>query len=145
MHYTTVLYQPVFAGFSSCFVHVSLCWEEIQPLDFYFIYSRGSNFYPAYFNHQPKTRTHSRCPDTNTVEAELDLDLPTAPGLPCRPACCSQQSQGAATRGADNSATGAGVVYFQSPFQDNSFHFIYIPFQSQTLMGESVCFVLNTG
>lgn len=74
MHNTTVLHQPVFAGFSSCFMHVSLCWEEIQPIDYYFIdyyfiYSRGSNVYPAYFNRQPKTRTHSRCPDTNTVEA----------------------------------------------------------------------------
>lgn len=69
MHNTTVLHQPVFAGFSSCFVHVSLCWEEIQPIDYYFIYSRGSNVYPAYFNRQPKTRTHSRCPDANTVKA----------------------------------------------------------------------------
>lgn len=69
MHNTTVLHQPVFAGFSSCFVHVSLCWEEIQPIDYYFIYSRGSSVYPAYFNRQPQTRTQSRCPDTNTVEA----------------------------------------------------------------------------
>lgn len=121
MHNTTVLHQPVFAGFSSCFVHgrkynqliiISFIQEEVMFIQCILIINQRSE------------RTANALRLTLWRHREVDLDLPTAPGLPCRPACCSQQSQGTATRGADNSATGAGIVYFKTtPSISLIFHF----------------------